>query len=270
MGIDVSKLANRLKQFENEEKQSEASKYIWKPKEGHQAVRIVPYKFNPENPFMELSFYYKLGGKNYLAPCGFGKPDPILEFVETLRSSGVQTERELARKLEAKSRTYAPVVVRGEEEQGVKFWGFGVTVYKQLLRLMTDPEWGDIASLTDGNDVKIEFKKTSGKKSKDGQSFPETIISLSPRKTPAVDPANKELTQKIKDQIDIITIWNLPSYEELKDALDRHLNPELNMGSPSNDGDEGDETSSQFQSKSQAAGSPDLGQAFADFFDKKD
>ena len=40
MGINISKLAGRLAQFDAEEKQSEASKYLWKPKEGLQNVRM--------------------------------------------------------------------------------------------------------------------------------------------------------------------------------------------------------------------------------------
>lgn len=226
MPIDVQKLAKRLQTFQEEEKQSEASKHVWKPKEGLQTVRIVPYKFDPSSPFIELQFYYKIAGKNYLAPCNFGKPDPILEFVETLRSSGVQAQRELAKKLEPKPRTYAPIIVRGEEDQGVKFWGFGVTVYKQLLKLITDPEWGDITSLTEGNDIRVEFHKVSKKKGKDGQSFPETSITALPRKTPVVDPTKADLVQKVKDQVDILTLWTLPEYAELKAAMDKFLNPE--------------------------------------------
>lgn len=279
MAIDVSKLANRLKQFENEEKQSEASKHVWKPKEGLQTVRIVPYKFNPDSPFIELKFYYKLAGSTYLAPCTFGKPDPILEFVETLRASGVQAQRELAKKLEAKSRTYAPIIVRGEEEQGVKFWGFGVTVYKQLLKLITNPKWGDITSLTEGNDIEIEFHKVSKKKAKDGSSFPETNITPDPRKSPVVDPTRADLVQKVKEQIDILTIWNLPEYLDLKSAMDRFLNPEAAAEAESEAGDDVDETASapSSVSNSTAPSTPkqgdapsaqpaDLGQAFEEFF----
>jgi hypothetical protein len=264
MGINISKLAGRLAQFDAEEKQSEASKYLWKPKEGLQNVRIVPYTFNEDSPFVELQFYYKIAGRTFLAPCTFGKPDPIMEFVESLRFSGVQSQRELAKTLVAKPRTYVPIVVRGEEEQGVKFWGFGVTVYKQLLKLMTDDDWGDITSLTEGNDIKIEFHKVSNKKAKDGSSFPETLITPLPKKTPVVDPKNTELIKKIKNQVDILTIWNLPDYEELKSALDRYLNPESD--SNSSPSPEYDDTASSVSADSGANG----GNAFEDFFNQKD
>ena len=36
-------------------------------------------------------------------------------------------------------RTFAPVIVRGEESEGVKWWGFGKTVYQELLAIIADP-----------------------------------------------------------------------------------------------------------------------------------
>ena len=226
MAVNVSKLAERLKQFEDGAKASEFAKLLWKPKEGTQTVRIVPYKFNTENPFIELKFYYKLGGNNYLAPCTFGKPDPIMETIESLRAGGSNEEKEIAAKLAPVTRTYAPVIVRGEEDQGVRFWGFGVQVYKQLLKLMTNAKYGDITSWTDGRDIEVEFHKESKKKGKDGKSFPETTILADPSTTPVVDPTRRDLMEKLKDQTDILTIFPLKTYDELKAAVEKWLNPD--------------------------------------------
>ncbi len=226
MPVNVQKLAERLKQFEDGAKASENAKLLWKPKEGKQYVRLVPYKFNTEVPFIELKFYYKLGGNNYLAPCTFGKPDPILETIEALRSSGSNEEKEIADKLAPVTRTYAPVIVRGEEDKGVRFWGFGVQVYKQLLKLMTNTKYGDITSWTDGRDIEVEFHKESNKKGKDGKSFPETAILADPTTTPVVDPKRRDLMEKLKEQTDILTIFPLKSYDELKTAVEKWLNPD--------------------------------------------
>ena len=226
MPVNVQKLAERLKQFEERAKSSEFAKLLWKPKEGTQTVRIVPYRFNPENPFIELKFYYKLGGNNYLAPCTFGKPDPILETIDALRESGSNEEKEIAAKLAPVTRTYAPIIVRGEEDQGVRFWGFGVQVYKQLLKLITNAKYGDITSWTDGRDIEVEFHKESKKKGKDGKSFPETTILADPSVSPVVDPTRRDLMEKLKEQTDILTIFPLKSYDELKDAVEKWLNPD--------------------------------------------
>ena len=227
MAINIAKLSARLQEFEDGKKASEFSKLLWKPKEGTQRVRIVPYKFNPESPFIELSFYYNLGGKHYLSPASQGKPDPIQEVIDLLRSGGSNEEKEIAKKLQATPRTYVPIIVRGEEEQGVRYWGFGVQVYKQLLKLMTNPEWGDITSYSEGNDIEVEFKKVSNKKNvKTGQAFPETTITALPRKTPVVDPTRKDLMEKVKEQTEILKIFPLKTYEELKDAVEKWLHPE--------------------------------------------
>ena len=227
MAINVQKLAARLKEIEDGQKASGFAKLLWKPKEGIQVVRIVPYKFNSDSPFIELKFYYNLGGNHYLAPCTFGKPDPIMEVVEALRSSGSNEEKEIAAKLTPTVRTYAPVIVRGEEELGVRFWGFGIQVYTQLLTLTTKPAmWGDITSLTEGNDLEVEFHKIGKKKNAKGDSFPETKITPYPTKTPVVDPTRKDLLDKVRDQTDILQIFPLKSYEELKDAVEKWLHPE--------------------------------------------
>jgi hypothetical protein len=226
MPVNIAQLAARLKQFEDGAKTSEFAKLLWRPKEGTQTIRIVPYKYNPSNPFVELKFYYKLGGNNYLAPCTFGKPDPILETIEALRASGSNEEKEIASKLAPVTRTYAPIIVRGEEDQGVRFWGFGVQVYKQLLKLMTNSKYGDITSWTDGRDIEVEFHKESKKKGKDGKSFPETTILADPNITPVVDPKRRDYMEKLKEQTDILTIFPLKSYDELKAAVEKWLNPE--------------------------------------------
>lgn len=232
MPVNVAKLAERLKQFEDGAKASEFAKLLWKPKEGLQTVRIVPYQHNPDSPFIELKFYYKLAGNNYLAPCTFGKPDPIMETIEALRSSGSNEEKEIAAKLAPVARTYAPVIVRGEEDRGVRFWGFGVQVYKELLKLMTNAKWGDITSYTEGNDLDIEFHKESKKRNAKGQSFPETTITPDPTKTPVVDPTRRDLMEKVRNQADILTVFPLKSYEELKLVVDNWLNPDGAQAAP--------------------------------------
>lgn len=227
MAINIQKLIDRQRELEAGQNATEFSKLLWKPKEGTQRVRIVPYAFNPESPFIELQFYYNLGGKTYLAPCSFGKPDPIQEVVEALRASGSNEEKDIAKKLSPTARTYVPIIVRGEEDQGVRYWGFGVQVFKQLLKLMTNPEWGDITSYTEGNDIEVEFKKISNKKNvKTGQSFPETNITALPRKTPVVDPTRRDLMEKVRTQTDILKIFPLKSYDDLKAAVEKYLNPE--------------------------------------------
>ena len=55
-------------------------------------------------------------------------------------------------------RTFKPVIVRGEESEGVKFWGFGKTAYQELLSIIIDPDYGDITDPKNGRDITLEFK----------------------------------------------------------------------------------------------------------------
>jgi hypothetical protein len=221
MNLDFIK--NKLDALQGKNKQS--SKF-WKPSEGEQKVRILPYKFNRENPFTELKFYYyrQANGttKTFLSPSVNGNPDPVLEFCEKLRGTGSKENWVLSKSYEPKLRTYVPVIVRGQEDQGVKFWGFGKTVYEAILEKMSNPDIGDITDLENGNDLIIKFTKLPPT----GKKYPDTKIDVRFKKTPAVDPSNNDLMAKIQDQVDVMTLFTEPNYAELKQEFENHINPD--------------------------------------------
>ena len=154
--MNIEAMKKRLGEISTKNK---TSNYLWKPTAGKQNVRIVPYKGDPDNPFIELKFHYDLGGKNYLSPSTFSRPDPVVEFANKLRQTGDQDDYKLGTGLYPKMRIYAPVIVRGEEDKGVRFWGFGKQVYQQLLGLVADEDYGDISDLKEGNDITVEYVK---------------------------------------------------------------------------------------------------------------
>ena len=214
--MDLNAIKNRLSQLQTA---TNRTSNLWKPQPGNQIVRIVPYKFNKDNPFIELYFHYDLGGKNYLSPISFGRPDPIEEFAQKLKGTGSKDDYRLGRKVEAKMRTYAPVVVRGEETQGVRFWGFGKTVYQELLSLIADPDYGDITDAVSGRDVAVVFKTAE----ETGKSFPSTSIRVKPNQTPITEDASL-LETLTEDQKNITDIYQEQSYEDLTQALNDYLN----------------------------------------------
>jgi hypothetical protein len=214
--MDLNAIKNRLSQLQTT---TTRTSNLWKPQPGTQVLRIVPYKFNKDNPFIELYFHYDLGGKNYLSPISFGRPDPIEEFAQKLKSTGSKDDYRLGRKVEAKMRTFAPVLVRGEESQGVRFWGFGKTVYQELLSIIADPDYGDITDATNGRDVAVEFKTAE----ETGKSFPSTSIRVKPNQTPITEDAS--VLETIKEtQKNITEIYQEQSYDELTTALNEYLN----------------------------------------------
>ena len=215
--MDLNAIRKRLGQLQTTNNRTSS---LWKPQPDKTQIRIVPYEFNKDNPFIELFFHYNLNNRSYLSPISFGRPDPIEEFAQKLKASGNKEDYQLSRKLEAKMRTFAPVIVRGEESQGVKFWGFGKTVYQELLSIIADPDYGDITDAVNGRDVSVEFISAE----ESGASFPKTNIRVKPNQTPISDePSVLELVKT--SQKDITEIYQEQSYDDLTNVLNEWLNP---------------------------------------------
>jgi membrane peptidoglycan carboxypeptidase len=117
-------------------------------------------------------------------------------------------------------RCYVPVLIRGKESEGVKFWGFGKQVYQELLGFIADPDYGDISDPTSGRDVTVEFKT----KDQTGKDFPETSIRVKPNQTPITN--DKTVLEKLKNQPKVTDIFKESTYEEMTKMLQNWLNPE--------------------------------------------
>ena len=217
MAINLDAIRGRLNKL-----QSTTSKKVelWKPTPGKHQIRLVPYKFNEENPFIELYFHYNINNKSYLSPMSFGRPDPIVEFADKLKRMGDKEDWKAAKKMEPKLRTFVPVLVRGEEGEGVRFWGFGKTVYQEILGYMADPDYGDITDPTTGRDITVEIVSAEDS----GTSYPVTTIRVKPKETPLVESA--EDTKKfLTSQMEITDLYQELTYSELKSVLEGWLNP---------------------------------------------
>ena len=216
--MDMNAIKSKLNQLQSTSNNKEN---FWKPEPGKQVVRVVPYKHNKDNPFIELFFHYNLGNnKTYMSPVSFGRPDPVQEFADKLKSTGEKDEWIQGKRLEPKMRTFAPVIVRGQESEGVKFWGFGKTVYQELLGVIADPDYGDITDAVNGRDIMIERQTPA----EAGNQYGKTTVRVKPNQTPITD--NKELLQSVFDnQSDLTELYTEPTYDELKEALANYLNP---------------------------------------------
>ena len=218
MAIDLDKIKNRLSSLSQS---NNRTNYQWKPQPGKQQVRIVPYKHQPDNPFIELFFHYGINNRTYLSPVSFGRPDPICEFAEKLKRSGDKDDYRMGRSLMPKMRTFVPVIVRGEEAEGVKFWGFGKEVYQELLGVIADPDYGDITDPTNGRDITIEFLTAE----EAGRSFPKTNIRVKPNTSPVSE--NKTVLESVSsNQAEITEIYQELGYDELKEALEKWVSGE--------------------------------------------
>ena len=215
MAIDLTAIRKKLGQLSG---QNSKKNVMWRPEEGSETtVRLIAYPDNEGQPFKELMFYYNIGNNaGLLAPYQFGKADPIQELITKLRDEGSKESYELAKKLYPKMRCYAPVVVRGEEEKGVRLWAFGKSVYQTLLNYMLDEDYGDVTDPHEGRDVRITCTKAPGKM--------WATTDVRPR---GKDSPLSEDSSKAKNWIDNIPdtndMFELKSYEELERIINEWL-----------------------------------------------
>ena len=216
MAIDLDAIRNKLNQLSG---QNSRRNTTWRPQEGEESnVRILSFPDNDGQPFKERWFYYNIGNNpGLLAPYQFGKPDPIQELITKLRDDSSKESYELAKKLYPKMRCYAPVVVRGEEEKGVRIWAFGKTVYQTLLNIMLDEDYGDITDPKTGRDVKVVCTKPPGRM--------WATTEVRPR---GKQSSLSEDASKAKDWLGSIPslddMFTLKSYEELEKLVNDWLN----------------------------------------------
>jgi len=223
--MDLSLLKQKLdglqqKQSSNTQK-TDYTKIFWKPSLGKSQVRIVPSAFNPSNPFKELKFYYGITNKVMISPLNFGEKDPIFLFSKKLREEYNKENYVLAKKLDAKTRIFVPVVVRGEEDMGVRLWQFGKQVYEELLALAVDDEIGDYTDVVNGRDLTVE---TVGPEST-GTPYNKSSVRVRLKTSPLSEDSSKVQTW-MKEQPNPEELFKRYSFDEMKSALEKWLSPE--------------------------------------------
>ena len=226
--MDLNQIKNRLERLNNPGggKKGDFKANFWRPPVGEKSqIRLVPYKHNKNFPFSELYFYFGIGKPRMIALSNFEETDPILEFATQLRKTGEKDNVELAKKLFPKLRIFAPVVVRGEEDKGVRFWEFGKMVYQELLGVMSDEDYGDITDISKGRDVNVEVipaKET-------GKMFNTTTVRVKPNQTALVND-RKTAESLLENQKELISLFKKYSFDEMKDELQGWLKPAENDG----------------------------------------
>lgn len=214
--MDLNKIKQKLADLDQAAGGGANNKMKWSPKPGKYQIRLVPYVHDKDFSFVELSFYYKLAKQTILSPASLGEPDPVQDFVDKLKSTGDSDDFKTALQIQAKNRVYTPILIRGQEEEGVKIWGFGKQVYQELLKIMDDPDYGDITDPKEGRDLTLEITKTS--------TYPETTIRPKPKSTVMTD--SKEVLDSIKSIPRIETLWKAHTADEMKIFLEKYLNNE--------------------------------------------
>lgn len=231
--MDLNAIKKKLDNLQqaNSRPSGEGRKMIfWKPGMGKQTIRIVPSKYNKSNPFSEMYFHYGIGDRPIISPTNWGEKDPIVEFAKQLRSTGDKDNYRLARKLDPKMRVFVPVVVRGEEADGVKLWGFGKELYMEFLSMAEDDDIGDYTDIMTGRD----FTLTTVGPEVTGTNFNKTTVRAKTAQTPLAD--DKSLLEKLlNDQPEPVKAFDRMAFDDMKSVLQKWLAPDEEEGAVSSE-----------------------------------
>ena len=226
MAIDMSKMRDRLTKLTT--KGQGGGSNFWRPSDGNQTIRIVPTKDG--DPFKDYFFHYNVGTNGgFLCPKkNFGEECPVCDFASKLYRDGDDDSVKMAKDLTARQRFFSPVLVRGEENLGVKVWGYGKMAYETLLNLVLNPEYGDITDVQEGTDLDLHYGKAPG------QSFPQTKLTPKRKSSSVCEDSSPEQCAEILETVpDLDGLFEKKSTSEVQALLDGHLSGDASAESES-------------------------------------
>jgi hypothetical protein len=232
--MDLNAIKNRLSSLNQDAKPRTGEKkdytlVYWKPRqEGKYQIRFVPSLLNKNNPFQEIYMHYGVGKYPIVALSNWGEQDPVVDFTKKLRTTSDSENWRLAKKLDPKLRVFAPVIVRGEEDKGVRLFEFSKTIYMELLSIADDEDYGDFTDVAEGFDFIVNASKVADR--------PGFGLSLrpKPKQTPLSEDANQVNTW-LETQPQLLEERYKYTYDKLKDELQNFIS--------GNEGGEGEITS---------------------------
>jgi len=222
--MDLNEMKNRLSAMQSKQSGKgggEKKSIFWKPSVGKQVIRVVPSKYNKTIPFTEMYFHYGIGKNTMVSPINWGEKDPIVEFSKQLRTTSDKENWRLAKKLDPKMRIFAPVIVRGEETEGIKLWQFGKELYMDFLNLADNEDVGDFTDVMIGRDITL----TTVGPEVTGTSYNKTTIMPKVKETPLAGDKTT-IESLLENQPNPMDVFKKYSYDEMKLALQEWLTPE--------------------------------------------
>ena len=175
MSINMELMRKKLSQLRGE---PDENSVFFKPPDGESQIRIVPTADG--DPLKEMHFHYNIPDHKGGVLCpkrNFGERCAICDFASSLWKEGVanndEESKKLAKSLFVRQRYFSPVVVRGQEEEGIKIYGYGKRAYELLLGYILDPEYGDITDPLEGTDISLVYTPRTAP-----GTFPQTNLKM--------------------------------------------------------------------------------------------
>ena len=203
---NIAQTINKKKELE-QQKSGKGDPRFFKPEvDKEYKVRIVPVESGDSFPLVYFHYTQIPGNnslvclhKNYNAKC------PICEAASGYWNKFKETDdpqyKELFKRFVSQKnpRFFSPVLVRGEEELGVRWWAYSQTVYNKIIGLLDDPDYGDITDLYEGIDLKVSVVKEEGKQ------YPSTDVMPVRKNSPLAD----------SDELMLTILETTPDFDEL-------------------------------------------------------
>ena len=198
MSLDTLRRANTLDKLlsqvqaesATQEKKSYVDERLWKPEldksgNGYAVIRFLPAPTGEELPWVKLWKHAFQGptGKwyieNSLTTLNGGK-DPVSEYNSSLWNSGLESDKEIARKQKRKLEYYSNIYVvsdskHPENEGKVFLFRFGKKIFDKMMAAM-QPEFEDETPINpfdfwEGANFKLKIRKVDGYWNYDASSF---------------------------------------------------------------------------------------------------
>ena len=219
----------------NTEKKSYVDERLWKPVvdksgNGYAVIRFLPAPTGEELPWVRLWNHAFQGptGQWYIenSLTTMNQNDPVSEYNSALWNSGVESDKEIARKQKRKLQYYSNIYVvedsmNPENNGKVMLYRYGKKIYDKIMESM-QPEFADETpinpfDLWEGANFKLKIRKVDGYWNYDKSEF-DKPVQLKP-----TDEELEKIYGSCHSLADFTAPSNFKSYDELKARLDAVL-----------------------------------------------
>ena len=228
--------AKLVKEVEKLNTNSNSDDRLWKPEldksgNGYAVIRFLPAPDGEELPWAKMysHAFQGLGGW-YIeySLTTLGKNDPVSEYNSKLWNSGIEANKEIARKQKRRLHFISNIYVvqdpgNPDNEGKVFLYKYGKKIFDKINDVM-NPEFEDESPVNpfdfwEGTNFKLKIRKVEGFTNYDKSEFAAASALL--------EGDDKQLEDLWKTQYklsDFLLPENFKSYEELQTRLDKVLN----------------------------------------------
>jgi len=233
----LDKLLKQVQKDESpvQEKKSYVDERLWKPNvdkagNGYAVIRFLPAPQGEDLPWVRVWNHAFQGptGQWYIenSLTTLNQKDPVSEYNTQLWNSGIESDKEIARKQKRKLQYYSNIYVvsdpaHPENEGKVFLYKYGKKIFDKLMEAM-QPAFEDETAINpfdfwEGANFKLKIRKVDGYWNYDKSEF-ESASALNDD-----DAALEAIYNKQHSLNEFVAPSNFKSYDELKARLDAVL-----------------------------------------------